>query len=207
MLLAIYALTPVFFFVPTSSLAAVIIHAVGGLVVAPSTIKMFWRVSPTDVVIFTIGMFVIIFSSIEHGIFAMIAMSAALLLFRMFKAHGHFLGTVSIHGLSNSLGKESRFDEGPGRSAAPVPGTGKDMDRTLFVPLNRYDGSNPRVRIERTSPGIFIYRFAQDFNYTNANNYIDHMLSLVLKDTRPTETKSTTRPGVSFAAISLLLSN
>lgn len=46
-LLAIYALTPVFFYVPTSSLAAVIIHAVGDLITAPSTLMTFWKISPT----------------------------------------------------------------------------------------------------------------------------------------------------------------
>jgi sodium-independent sulfate anion transporter 11 len=87
-LLAIYALTPIFFFVPTSSLAAVIIHAVGDLLTPPATLYQFWRISPTDLLIFFVGIFVIVFSSIEHGVFAMIAMSAGLLLFRMFKAHG-----------------------------------------------------------------------------------------------------------------------
>jgi sodium-independent sulfate anion transporter 11 len=90
-LLAIYALTPIFFFVPTSSLAAVIIHAVGDLITSPSTLYQFWRISPTDLLIFTAGILVIVFSSIEHGVFAMIAMSAALLLYRMFKAHGRYV--------------------------------------------------------------------------------------------------------------------
>jgi sodium-independent sulfate anion transporter 11 len=192
-LLAIYVLTPVFFYVPTSSLAAVIIHAVSDLVVPPSTVRMFWRVAPTDVFIFFIGMIVIIFSSIEHGIFAMIGMSAALLLYRMFKAHGHFLGTVSISGVSTGLGNGSM----QGRvTADPTLKTHRDSSRTLFVPLNRYDGSNPNVRIDRPRAGIFIYRFAQDFNYTNANHYIDHMVGVITKETRPVTMKSATRPGV-----------
>lgn len=67
-LLAIYLLTAVFFYIPNASLAAVIIHAVGDLIVAPKTLYGFWRISPLEVVIFFAGVIVTVFTTIEIGI-------------------------------------------------------------------------------------------------------------------------------------------
>lgn len=62
--LALYALPAVFFYIPSASLSAVIIHAVGDLIVAPKVLVGFWRVSPLEVVIFFAGVLVTVFSSI-----------------------------------------------------------------------------------------------------------------------------------------------
>ena len=48
-LLAIYALPPMFFYIPSAGLAAVIIHAVGDLITPPNTVYQFWRISPLEV--------------------------------------------------------------------------------------------------------------------------------------------------------------
>ena len=49
-LLALYALTAVFFYIPSSSLAAIIIHAVGDLITPPNVVFQFWETSPLEVV-------------------------------------------------------------------------------------------------------------------------------------------------------------
>lgn len=67
-LLAIYALTAVFFYISKAALAAVIIHAVGDLVLPISQLYAFWKVSPLDALIFVGGVIIIIFTTIEIGI-------------------------------------------------------------------------------------------------------------------------------------------
>ena len=96
-LLAIYALPAVFFYIPSASLSAVIIHAVGDLITPPNVIYQFWRVSPLEVLIFFAGVIVTVFSSIEDGIYTTICTSFALYIFRLFNAQGRFLGRVSVH--------------------------------------------------------------------------------------------------------------
>ncbi|KAF7521042.1 hypothetical protein PCG10_008612 [Penicillium crustosum] len=96
-LLAIYALPALFFFIPKSSLSAVIIHAVGDLVTPLHITYQFWCVSPIDALIFFMGVIVIIFSTIETGIYCTIGVSLAVLLFRLAKARGQFLGYVQVH--------------------------------------------------------------------------------------------------------------
>jgi sodium-independent sulfate anion transporter 11 len=151
-----------------------------------------------DLIIFSIGLAVILFSSIEHGVFAMIGLSAGLLLFRMFKARGRFMGVVSVHISSPSDDSNKKDDDAAspgGSSGHSVTTFATEHSRTVFLPLGRDDGSNPLIKIDQPGLGIFIYRFSQDFNYTNANSYIDHMLSHITRVTKPTTPSTATRNG------------
>ncbi|KAJ2744485.1 hypothetical protein GGI20_002923 [Coemansia sp. BCRC 34301] len=162
---AIYALPPVFFYISNALLAAVIIHAVGDLVSTPTAVKMFWRVSPFEFLIFWAGVLVSVFSSIDNGIYTTVAASAALLLFRIARAQGKFVGTVRVV-----------YDQ--------PPIDGKEA-RDIFVPLDHSDGSNPSVPPQHPQGGIFIYRLNEGFLYPNAVHFTDHMTSEITKRTRP----------------------
>jgi sodium-independent sulfate anion transporter 11 len=195
-LLAIYALPAVFFYIPSATLAAVIIHAVGDLITPPSTIYQFWRVSPFDVVVFFVGVIVIIFSTIENGIYTSISITAAILLFRIIKAKGHFLGRIKVHSIIDDqiIGNDS-----PNASTIKLyRGANNDtgIDRNVFLPLDHNDGSNPEIELQTPYPGIFIYKFSEGFNYPNANNYLNHLTEIILKATRLTSPNEYLRPGV-----------
>lgn len=99
-LLAIYALTAVFFYIPQAALSAVIIHAVGDLITPPSTVYKFWMINPVEVIIFLAGIIVTVFKDIETGIYVTVAATGAMLLFRISKARGQFLGTVQVRSIA-----------------------------------------------------------------------------------------------------------
>ncbi|KIV97535.1 hypothetical protein PV10_01274 [Exophiala mesophila] len=187
-LLAIYALPAVFFYIPNSSLAAVIIHAVLDLITPPKTVYQFWRVNPLETVIFFAGVFVTIFSSIENGIYTTICISVAVLLFRVGKARGHFVGKVKIHSVLGDHLEEDKFHD-QGRSSDD------SEERNIFLPLDHNDGSNPSIDVQSPYPGIFIYRFSEGFNYPNANHYTDHLVKYIFANTRRTNPDSWPRPG------------
>ena len=197
-LLAIYALPAVFFYIPNASLSAVIIHAVGDLITPPNTIYQFWRISPLEVIIFFAGVFVTIFASIEDGIYTTICISVAVLLFRVVKAKGRFLGKVKIHSV---IGDHVMDDEGRHAAHGQYGSFGSnDPDkstRNLFLPISHNDGSNPEVDVESPYPGIFIYRFSEGFNYPNANHYLDFMVASIFKETRRTNPAFYPKLGVS----------
>lgn len=184
-LLAIYLLTAVFYYIPNSSLSAVIIHAVGDLITPPNTVYKFWLVSPLEVVIFFAGVLVTIFSSIENGIYITVAASAVVLLFRTAKAQGNFLGRVKIHSvvgdqIITSGGGGTRFVNeelckvqsvsSKGSSSKPYKSLGMtledDSSRNVFLPLNRNDGSNPGIEVVSPYPGVFIYRFSEGMGFS-----------------------------------------
>jgi solute carrier family 26 (sodium-independent sulfate anion transporter), member 11 len=193
-LLAIYALPAVFFYIPNSALSAVIIHAVGDLITPPNTVYQFWRVSPLEVIIFFAGVIVTVFSSIENGIYVTICLSAGVLLFRVVKAKGRFLGKVKIHSVVGDHLTENKFPSYG--TDGDKGGGGSDLaTRNLFLPINHHDGSNPTVEVESPYPGIFIYRFSEGFNYPNANHYTDELVRTIFRETRRSDLKSYPRLG------------
>lgn len=192
-LLAIYALPAVFFYIPSATLAAVIIHAVLDLITPPNTVYQFWLISPLEAVIFFAGVFVTIFSSIENGIYTTIASSGALLLFRVAKARGRFLGKVRVHSVVGDHLLNGERKDGYGSFDGRDPNEGL---RNIFLPISHNDGSNPEVAVESPYPGIFIYRFSEGYNYPNANHYLDFMVAGIFNQTRRTNPDSYGRLGV-----------
>jgi len=199
-LLAIYALTAVFFYIPNAVLSAVIIHAVGDLITPPNTVYQFWRISPLEVVIFFAGVLVTVFSSIENGVYTTICISVALLLFRVAKARGNFLGRVKVrsvlgdHLVDGVIEKDGKANLAV-RKNVPELNNADASIRNVFLPLDHQDGSNPSIELSRPYPGIFVYRFSEGYNYPNASHYLDYMVSTIFRETRRTDSTTYAKPG------------
>ncbi|KAJ4366281.1 hypothetical protein N0V83_007917 [Neocucurbitaria cava] len=186
-LLALYALTAVFFYIPLATLAAIIIHAVGDLITPPNVVFQFWETSPLEVVIFFAGVFVTIFTNIENGIYVTIAASSALLLWRQLFTHGALLGKVKIYrATQNTIAHKEDGHYAPSQDSSV---------REAFIPISRKDGSNPLVGIESPYPGILIYRFTEGFTYLNQQGYMDELVHHAQTITRPTTLDRYTRLG------------
>ncbi|KAK8125273.1 sulfate permease [Apiospora kogelbergensis] len=197
-LLAIYALPAVFFYIPSSSLSAVIIHAVGDLITPPNTVYRFWRVSPWEVIIFFTGVIVTVFTTIETGIYTTIAFAFAIYLFRVLRTQGRFLGRVQVHSVigDNIIGHDSKvvgdygtFEQADKDKSLSPP------TRNVFIPVDHRDGTNPEVNVASPHPGVFIYRFSEGFNYPNAGHTLEHLTAHIFANTRRTQTDSFARPG------------
>jgi solute carrier family 26 (sodium-independent sulfate anion transporter), member 11 len=145
-LVALYGLTPAFYWIPNAGLSAVIIHAVADLVTKPPQVYKFWRISPFEFFIWAAAVVVTVFSSIENGIYASLSLSAALLIFRLAHPRGNFLGRARVHS-SNSTADA----------------------RMVFVPLSHNRVINPLIRVDPPPPGLLIYRFEETFLYPNCN--------------------------------------
>ena len=193
-LLAIYALPAVFYYIPNASLAAVIIHAVGDLITPPNTVYQFWLVSPLEVVIFFVGVFVTVFTTIENGIYSTIILSFAVLLYRFLRAKGRFLGRVKGYSVlgQNVVGNDSRQTPA---TYGTFTGSSEAPSRNIFLPITHADGSNPQVELDSPYPGIFIYRFSEGFNYPNASNTLEYMTQHIFSQTRRTNLTTFERPG------------
>jgi sodium-independent sulfate anion transporter 11 len=186
-----------FWYIPNAALSGVIIHAVLDLITPPNTVFQFWRISPFEVPIFFAGVFVTIFSSIEDGIYTTVAMSAALLLYRLCKARGRFLGKAKIHSVigDHLLEPDEENKDVSGDKFRKSPAEGEDSVRNVFLPIDHQDGSNPQIELEDPYPGIFIYRFSEGFNYPNTNHYLDQLVHTIFQRTRRTNPASYGRPG------------
>ncbi|KAL1838130.1 hypothetical protein VTJ49DRAFT_3009 [Mycothermus thermophilus] len=200
LLLALYALTAVFFYIPHAALAGLIIHAVIDLPTPPKTLYKYWRLSPVEFVLWWIGVLVAIFVSLEVSIYVTIGTSLALLLIRLARGRGHFLGRTRVYHYqtparhapspmdSNSdLASSSTVADRHLASFHERPGSGyfHSKPRDIYLPIDHYGASNPEVTISDPYPGVVIYRFPSGFNYTNQAQHIYRLVSYVKAHTRP----------------------
>ncbi|KAH7134413.1 sulfate transporter family-domain-containing protein [Dactylonectria macrodidyma] len=172
LVLALYVLTAVFYYIPKAALAGLIIHAVYNLIAPPKKLYTYWQLSPLETCIWLVGVIVAIFESLEVSIYVGTGLSAALLLFRLARTRGTFLGRVKAqraidekdhaHPLSRRSSHTTLLDE--------------RESRDVFLPLDRKDASNPDVGVESPYPGVFIYRFNEGYNYTNQAYHIDTLV-------------------------------
>lgn len=201
-LLALYALTAVFWYIPQASLAAVIIHAVLDVVSPPNIVYQFWRISPLEVIIFFAGVLVTIFDTIEDGIYTTVCVSFAVFIFRVFQANGRFLGIAKVRTVGDLRSSRPTSQSSHNQKITSIVREGSTSgERNLFIPINREDNSNPRVPIEHPYPGVFIYQFSELFNYPNATRFLDGLTEGIFKQTRRTDPESLGKLGVSFLNI------
>ncbi|XDG04524.1 hypothetical protein ABKA04_004139 [Annulohypoxylon sp. FPYF3050] len=190
-LLALYALTAVFWYIPQASLAAVIIHAVLDVVSPPNVVYQFWRISPLEVIIFFAGVLVTIFDTIEDGIYTTVCVSFAVFIFRVFQANGRFLGIAKVRTVGDLRSSRPTSQSSHDQKITSIVREGSTSgERNLFIPINREDNSNPRVPIEHPYPGVFIYQFSELFNYPNATRFLDGLTEGIFKQTRRTDPAS-----------------
>ncbi|RPA73444.1 sulfate permease [Ascobolus immersus RN42] len=156
-LLALYALTSLFYWIPTAGLSAIIIHAVGDLMSHPRQVYIFWRVQPLEAIIFLAAVFITIFTNIENGIYVSIIVSVALLLYRIARPRGHFLGRLTLADGSRT--------------------------RNIYVPIDRRT-INPDVKVLPPPPGVVVYRPTESFTYPNASTQCDVLVDEVKRITK-----------------------
>lgn len=160
-IVALYGLTPAFFWIPTAGLSAIIIHAVANLVAEPSHAYAFWRVSPLEFVIFVATVCTTVFATIEEGVYVSIIASLVLLLVRIARPRGNFLGRV------NTLSYSSR---GPSRD--------------IYVPLKHGAATQGRIRVEPPMPGVFVYRYEESVLYPNCSIMNSALVDFIKEHTR-----------------------
>jgi len=208
-LLAIYALPPVFFYFPVSVLSSILIHAVLDLIILPEESYRIWRISPIDFIIFITGVILSIFTTVEIGIYVTVSVSAGIVGFRLMKSPGRFLGKVKVLSTTAQSPISRRYQPLSSSSLTRIihaekaddEGLDHVLERNLFLPLYHEDGTNPEIKIEIPLPGIFIYQFSESFNYANASYTLDQLLQTVYLHTQRTNSNTYKRPGVSFESI------
>lgn len=179
LVLALYVLTAVFYYIPNAALAGLIIHAVCNLIAPPKNLYKYWQLSPLELFIWIICVALAIFDSLETSIYAGIALSFALLLVRLARTRGKFLGRVQSQRVVTKKQQDAS-------ERTQDYGTMSDNNSTheVFLPLDRKDASNPDIEVETPYPGVFIYRFSEGYNYTNQAYHIDTLLGHIMINTQ-----------------------
>ncbi|GAA5975756.1 hypothetical protein JCM10908_005271 [Rhodotorula pacifica] len=184
---ALYALTGAFYWIPNAALSAVIIHAVLDLIASPRQVYAFWKCSPLECLIFILAVLVSVFATIEIGIYTSVGASVALLLFRIARPRGAFLGRVRIRPDVASPPSYAAAEDSSDGSTSPVRATSPPLPpgvRDVYLPLLPDGVRNPLVQVDPPPPGVIVFRFEESFIYPNASMYADMILDYAQKHTR-----------------------
>lgn len=80
LILALFVLTPAFYYIPDAVLAAIVIHAVSDLVSSPAYLRELWKARAIDFWIWVVAVGVAFISDVETGIYAAVGLALASLL-------------------------------------------------------------------------------------------------------------------------------
>lgn len=212
-LLAIYKFTGGFYYIPNATLSAIIIHCVVGLLASYKLTTKLYMFSPVDFVIFIVGVFVAVFSTIENGIYWAICASCAQLLWRLCIPNGAFLGRVKIGKvrdpviIPNNYSGEKNSENSDSDISVTIEDYVKSPNHEYTHSIHQIDNyvykwvplpkehSNPskihtrfingQVNVESPPSGVLVYRMTESFVYTNCSAQIDQIVAKVREIYRP----------------------
>lgn len=190
LVLALYALTAVFYYIPNAALAGLIIHCTINLITPPKSLYRYWKMSPFELLIWVCGVLVAFFTSLETAIYVSVGLSFAMLLIRMAKSPGDFRGSVRVtrvaHRSPPSTPVNPEVDSYSSCDSQPEDTQSHATARNVYLPYDIQGNRNPKVAVEPAYPGVFIYRFNENFNYINQAFHIDHLTTHIKSNTRRT---------------------
>ena len=105
-ILALYALTPAFQFIPNASLAAVIAHAVTDLIVGPSVWRRFWNIHPSELLIFACAFLISLFARLDISIYVAVGLSVIVQLYRAARPRYAVLGRMDGESIQKKYSSE-----------------------------------------------------------------------------------------------------
>lgn len=164
--LALYVFTPAFYYIPSSSLAAVIIHAVTDLIVGPKVWLKYWRLDPTELLIFAAAYIIALFTRLDVSVYVPVALSLVVQLYRTARPSYAVLGRVSLHAVTD---KEKRdIDD-------------NDIDNAMYVPFNHPTLGHCVRPIGR---GIFCFQPRDNLVFENSWYLFGELVDQVKRTTR-----------------------
>lgn len=171
--MALYALTPAFYFIPDAVLAAVVIHAVADLVSGPSYVKRLAAVSLWELLVFAATVLVTFFSTVEYGIYASVGMSIIILLFRIARPRFWGLGRIPLSSSVHSVVYEDEKKENQLSTT--------ELQNYLYVPEQ-----HPSLGklVESLPDGVLMCRVDESFTYPNSSFISDKIITYCKSRTR-----------------------
>ncbi|KAI8076557.1 sulfate transporter family-domain-containing protein [Gilbertella persicaria] len=159
-ILALYALTPAFYYIPDATLAAVVIHAVSDLVSGPKYLKRLAKISLWELFVFVSAVIITFFTTVEYGIYVSLCLSIVILLFRIARPRFWSLGRIPLNQKNASTTLEQSY---------------------LYVPQN-----HPSLGklVEDLPAGILMCRVDESFTYPNSGYIADRIIAYCKEHTR-----------------------
>ncbi|KAI9270885.1 sulfate transporter family-domain-containing protein [Sporodiniella umbellata] len=169
--LALYVLTPAFYYIPEAVLAAVVIHAVIDLMASPKFLKTLWKASILEFFIFFVCVVLSFFLDIETAIYVSVGLHLLMLAFKLSRPK-----VVSVACIKQGLESLDNHDNNPHNTCKNIYVDEED--------INFMNHTTPLL------DGLLILRPTQPILYPSANYVSEQILHLVKTRTRPGLAKS-----------------
>ncbi|KAI8336109.1 sulfate transporter family-domain-containing protein [Chlamydoabsidia padenii] len=190
--LALYALTPAFYYIPDAVLSAVVIHAVSDLVSGPAYLKRLYKVSIWELLVFIVAVIVTFFTTVDYGIYASVGLAILILLFRIARPRFYSIGRIPLSspGLDPSLvavaadafqKQQEQQHNNDDYNDDKEKKSRQDWQPYLYVPDN--DPSLGHLA-EPLPEGILMLRVDESLTYPNSAYITDRILSHCKQFTR-----------------------
>lgn len=184
--MALYVLTPAFFYIPEAVLGAVVIHAVVDLISGLSFLRELWKSSILEFMIFVIAVMLSVFMDVETAIYLSVGLSLLLMLLRLARPSISILGRVKLAPLKQPTMSSSSFTT-TSRSNEDVYRT----DKVGYIFVDETDVHFCHL-LDPLPEGILVIRLNNAILYPNANYIAERITSIVQSRTRPIVNPSST---------------
>lgn len=170
--LALYALTPAFYYIPDAVLAAVVIHAVSDLASGKKYLEELWHTSTIEFLVWVSAVLITIFVNIQTGIYAAVGMSLAIMLLRLARPPIKNLARINVQE------KQPFLDSNDYKTI----GFSGEKD-TPYLYVDELD-SNFLGKTTPLPTGILVLRLCSSILYPNAEYVSDAIVYSVKSKTR-----------------------
>lgn len=182
--LALYILTPAFYYIPEAVLGSVVIHAVVDLVSGPKFLKELWKSSIWEFFIFVIAVVITCFMDVETGIYVSVGLSLLLMLLKLARPTVSSLGRVKLDGHAH-LSSYTAQDQ---QCVPSITSTAKDdaygLDKyARYIYVEEKDPHYTRL-FDPLPTGIVVIRLSHSILYPNANYVAECIMDIVKSRTR-----------------------
>ncbi|OBZ83939.1 putative sulfate permease C3H7.02 [Choanephora cucurbitarum] len=159
-LLALYVLTPAFYYMPDAVLAAVVIHAVSDLVSRLTYLRELWSSSPIELLVWIGAVVVTLFVDVQTGIYAAVGLSFGVLLYKLARPSVKVMGRVSLKRHPKDILSEAQF---------------------LYVDENDINFQGVLTHLPK---GLLVFQLSESIVYPNAEYVTDKIVHFVKQKTR-----------------------
>lgn len=177
--LALYVLTPAFYYIPDAVLAAVVIHAVSDLVSGSKYLKELWRASTAEFTVWTSAVLVTIFVDVQRGIYAAVGLSMLIMLYRFARPPIKSLARITLEKDADETTKQMFLDNSGNKTTTDMA---IDKDRH-YIYVDEVD-PNFQNYITELPPGLIILKFCDSILYPNAEHISEAIVHLAKQKTR-----------------------
>ncbi|ORX45914.1 hypothetical protein DM01DRAFT_265478, partial [Hesseltinella vesiculosa] len=166
--LALYVLTPCFYFIPEAALAAVVVHAVADLMSGPTYVYELYRTSILELLVFFVGVTLTCFKDVETGIYVSVGMSLIIMLLR--------LARPPVTAMARAPLKSQHYPPANLSPSTPIP----VISNQHYIYFDETDPHFTRAK-DPMPPGIVVVRLTESVLYPNAG-HVAEILTQIAKE-------------------------